>query len=208
MAQRHFPLTSRYLSETATGYDTKTMEREVRQRYKQRRLLAFRNGAPYNDTLANAYYWLKKVINLSKNPMETIQEEEEDEDEDSPRVKMARTGRANDNLEKYQRLIESDDIEESFRGRLMEISSTCHDYIWPRLGHLPRPEWDQLSREESEVNVHVALVLQQLTWDMSVFLRGRLFDEYCLMRETPQERKNPTWLKYGRYVISEERNGK
>ena len=208
MAQRHFPLTSKYLSKTATGYDKKTMEREIRKRSRERRMIAFRNGARYNKTLATAYYWLRKVINLSKNPMETIQEEDEDEDEDSPRVKIARTRRATDNWENYQRLIESDEIEESFRGRLMKISSTCHDYIWPPVGYDSRPEWDQISREESEVNVHVALVLQQLTWEMSGFLRGRLFDEYCLMRETPQKRKDPTWLKYGRYIISEERNGK
>ena len=85
--------------------------------------------------------------------------EEEDGDEDSPRVRLAQTRQAMDNCENYERLKESDEIEESLKRRLMEISSTCHDCICP-----------------GEVNAHVALVLQQPIWGMSGFLRGRLFD--------------------------------
>ena len=208
MAQRHRLITSNFLSETATRRNTWKMECEVRERYNERGLIAFEDAAGVGDTLAIAYRWFKKVTDLSKNRLGAIQEEEEDEDEDSPKVKIARTRQAIDNWEKYERLMESDEIEESFRGRLMEISSTCHDYIWPPLGCHPRPEWDQISREEWEVNAHVALVLQRLTWEMSGFLRGRLFDEYCLMRATPEERKDATWLEYGKYIISGHRNSK
>ena len=208
MAQRHRLITSNFLSETATRYNTWTMQHEVRERYNERGLIAFEDTADVGDTMSIALWWAKKVVGLSKNALGTIQEEEEDEDEDSPRLKIARTRQAIDNWENYERLMKSDETEESFRGRLMEISSTCHEYIWPPIGYHPRPEWDQISREEGEVNAHVALVLQQLIWDMSGFLRGRLFDEYCLMRETPQERKDPTWLEYGKYIISGHRNSK
>ena len=207
MAQRHRLITSNLLSETATRCNTWTMQRKVRERYNEQGLIAFEDAADVGDILAIANWWFNKVMDLSKYPLGTIQEEEEDKDEDSPKVKMARTRQAIDNWENYERLKESDEIDVSFRGRLREISSTCHDYIWPPLGYHPRPEWDQIAREEWEVNAHVALVLQQLTWEMSGFLRGRLFDEYCLMRETPQKRKDPTWLEYGKHIISGHRNG-
>ena len=161
MAQRHRLITSNFLSETATRYNSWTMQPEVRELYNERGLIAFKDAAGVvSDTLANHYWWAKKVKDLRENPLGTIQEEEEDEDEDWPRVKIARTRQAIDNWENYERLMESDEIEESFNGRLMEISSTCHDYIWPPFGYHPRPEWDQICREEWEVNAHVALVLK------------------------------------------------
>lgn len=68
-----------------------------------------------------------------------------------------------------------------------------------------RPRPAQTGHVEEETNAHVALAQEQLTTDVAHlgdFLRGRLFDQYCLMRETPMDQKDRTWLKYGECIIA------
>ena len=118
-----------------------------------------------------------------KNPMETIHEV----DEDSDSVK------------------DSDEIKRSSRAQLMDISSRRHGFIYPLVGDHSHPGRIQVSHEDGEANAQVALIQQQLTYDVTRlrdFLRGRLFDQYCLMRCTTKKEKDPTWLEYGKCIIS------
>lgn len=216
MAKREQVLTSKHLSKTATPNNIRRMSPEVNKGYRQRAEIRFEEAANVGDLPDIAARFVEKVDGLSMSSMETISEEYE-VGAIRPRhhiieKEKLQIKQAIDNYHHYQRLQQTDEIEKSFRQRLEDISSVCHKFICNPVGE-PRPRWAQICRIDREVNAHVARIThaqQQLTSDVAQlrdFLRGQLFDEYCLMKETPMEEKDKTWLQYGKCLMKGLENG-
>ena len=202
MEKRQDLIHSNFLSKTATRDNICRMSPDVKREYNKRGVVGFEGTAEVEDILDIAGRFVKNVDELKENPLETIQEVEDLDG--SIEMELLRIKQAIKNTEKDEQLKHSDQIWRSFRVRLMEISSTCYDFACNPLGNPFRPRLAQIGCLSMEVNAHVALAQEQLTSDIAElrdFLRGRLFDQYCLMRGTPKEKKNKTWLKYGECII-------
>ena len=219
MAERQRLFTSNFLSETATKDNVGRMSPKVENLYRQRAVIAFEDAANVEEILEIANQFVTTVDELSKNPMKTIPEEDESGATHSRRQpsekEVLQTKQAILKAKKYQTWLQCfDKIKESFRARLLEIHSDYHAFICTPVGKHPRPRWAQICRIDREVSTHaahVAHVRQQLISDVAQlkdFLRGELFDEYCLMRGTAMVEKDEMWLKYGKCLVLGLENGK
>ena len=209
MARRTHLTTSNSLSRTATEFNIGKMRPEVHDRYRQRGTTAFEGAEQVKETFEVATEWAKYVVDLKEKPMETITEVDECGDE-AAEMKKLQKKQAKKNWLMYERLKDSDRCARSFGARLEEISSACYNFVYTNVGDRLRPQWDEICLADEEVEAHLATVRQQVSNDVSQlrdFLRGRLFDQYCLMKDTPEEKKNPTWLAYGKCIISGNSNG-
>ena len=211
MAKRQQIFTSNFLSKTATNRNIGMMGTDVHKRYRQQRTMALEDSAEVNGILKRVWRFVEAVDKLAKNPMETIPEEDEfgaTESQRQPTVKeLCQVKEAVMRMQGYKRLQDTDKIQQSFRSRLTEILDTYDAFICTPPGKHPRPRWVKISRMDEEVTEHVAHLQQQLTADVAQlrdFLRGQLFDEYCLMRDTCREKKDETWLRYGECVVLQE----
>lgn len=211
MAERQHAFTSNFLSETATDDNIARMRPDALKLHRQRKVMTFEDAADVVEILDIAESFVKAVDELAENPMETILEDEIDATRSwrQPTEKeLLQTKQAILRSRNYQRLQDTDEIEDSFRSRLMEIDTAYYDFICTPIGKHPRPRWAQICRMNKEVTAHVAHVAQrqqQLTSDVEQlreFLRGHLFDEYCMMKGTSMEEKDKTWLQYGKCLIS------
>ena len=220
MAKRQHLITSNHLSETATGENIARMSPEVKKLYRQKIAFAFafQDAANSEDVFENAGRFVEAVDELATYPMNTIPEDDESRTTDPNRLPTGKQYRkikqATGKIQYHGSLLASTSkIEDSFRDRLLDIHTIYHMFICTKVGHTPRPRWSQICRLDREVNDHVARVAhakQQLTSDVAQlrdFLREQLFDEYCLMRGTPMEMKNETWMQYGKYLMSEHEIG-
>lgn len=217
MARRRHDFTKNRLSETATEDNVGKLDSDALKLYHQRATIAFGDMAVVDDVLEIASRFVEAVDELAKNAMDTIPEEDElGAIHSGPQLTVRerlRCKQAISNTENYQQLLQSTyKIKDTFRVRLREIHSICHQFICPRAGKHPHPRWAQIRRIHREVTDHVANVAQkQVTFEVAklrVFLRGQLFDEYCLMRGTPMEKKDETWLRYGKCVMLGKKNSK
>lgn len=218
MAKRKLIFTSNYLSKTATEENVHKMRSDALRLHRQRIAIAFEDAADVVDILQTRHRFVKNVDELAKNPMKTIPEEDESGATHSRRQptekELHEIKEAILRTKKYESLQGTDKIERTFRTRLMEIYSAYHTFICTPVGKHPRPRWTQICRMDNEVTTHVARVAhaqQQLTSDVSQlrkFLREQLFDQYCLMRVTPMEEKDETWLQYGKCLLSGHEIGK
>lgn len=218
MAKRYHEFTSNCLSETATADNINRMRADAKKRHGQQGAIAFEDAADIEDLLEKADRFIEAVDELAKNSMKSIPEEDESGATYSRRRPTVNESRqikkAILNSKNYDQLLQSiDKIKKSFRPRLMDIYTTCHDFICTPVGKHPRPRWAQICRIDKEVTAHVAHVAhiqQQVTSDVAQledFLREQLYDQYCLMRETPMEKKDETWLQYGDCFILGPKNG-
>lgn len=177
--------------------------------YLKRGGIAFEDAADVDDTVEIAKQFIKDVKEVSDNLLETIPEvDQSDHSTEMESLQFEQSITDKDNIE---RLKDGNDIKRSFRARLGEISSTCYNSICTSLGHHARQRRARICRVDTGVAVHVASLQQQLTSDVTQlrdFLRGRLFDQYCMMRGTPKEKKSETWLKYGECIILGHKNSK
>lgn len=190
------------------------MERDVLKKYHSRVTIEFEDLAVVEDLLGIASRFDKARKKLTKNAMESIPEE----DESGARSRQAEKKRRQDKKvlrikEYYRRLLKSEDkIEKSFKAKLLRFHFVCHKFIFPKAGRDPRSVWPQIRRDRREVTAHVANVRKKhVKYEiprLRDFLRGQLCDEYCLMRGTPMEKKDKTWLRYGKYVMMGEENSK
>lgn len=218
MAKRQHAMTSNYLSETATDANIRLMRPDAQELYRKPVTIAFEDAANIGDLLDIKDQFVKAMDGLARNPIKAIPEEDELGTTHSLRQTTEKEALQNKqailNANHYQQLLDSDEIKMTFRTRLMEIYSICHEFICTLPGTHPRPRWAQVCRLDKEVIAHVAHtahIQQQSTSDVAElrdFLRGQLFDEYCLMRDTPKEEKNETWLRYGRCLSPANKIGK
>ena len=215
MAKREHDINSNDLSKTATADNVRKMQPEVKRLTRQPAPLKFEYAADVSEILHIREGFIKAVDRLAENAMTTIPEEDETCTTQPPRrqsereVRQSKQAAANANY--YQRIQDDPDkIETSFRPRLMNIYSEFYSFICCTIN---RPRWAKLFRMHREVTDHVARVAyakQQIESDVNLlrtFLREQLFDQYCLMRGTPMEKKDKTWLEYGR-CLSLGRKGK
>ncbi len=216
MAQRQHLITRNLLSITATSNNIAMMRPDTHKRYCRQDDVEFENTADSESVLTNARWFIETVKDLSQNPMETIPEEEAFGAASFPRKPTEKEKdqikQAIKNTRYYEKLRDSRiKIENSFRTRLDEIYPICHGFICISVGNHTRPTWAQICRVDREVTNHVARVQQQLTSDVTnlrEFLRDQLFDQYCLMRETSQEKKTEIWLIFGRCIVLGRANSK
>ena len=219
MVERQRLFTKNFLSESATKDNIGRMSPKVEKLYCQRAVIAFEDAAQGEEILEMATQFFTTVDELSRNPMKTIPEEDESGATHSQRqptqTEVLQTQQAILKAKKYQTWLQGvDKVKESFRARLLEIHSDYHAFICTPVGKHPRPRWAQICRidKEASTNVaHVAHVRRQLISDVAQlkdFLRGQLFDEYCLMRGTAMVEKDETWLKYGKCLVLELEIGK
>lgn len=213
MTQRHHDITSNQLSVTATADNVRRMGERVKKQHRQQVSIKFDDAADIEEMLDIRDWFIWRVDEQAKNAMATISEEDETNATPARRQQtqkeFSQTRQAILNSRKYDELREdTDKIEDSFRARLKSIYSICYDFICIPVGRHPRPRWVQVRRIDREVNAHVAYfahLRQQVASDVAElkdFLRGQLFDQYCLMKETPMEKKNETWLRYGESLLS------
>lgn len=220
MAKQQQLYISNHLSETATDKHIAKMKPEVKKLHRQKvaTAFAFEDAVVSGGAMKNAGRFFKEVDELTTYPMNTILEDDESRTTDSNRLptreEVRKIKKAINIMQYHGSLLASrSKIEDSFHRRLMDIHTIFHMFICTKVGHTPRPGWGQLCRLDREVNDHVARVAhaqQQLKSDVAhlrSFLRDQLFDEYCLMRGTPMEMKNETWMRYGRYLVSEHEIG-
>ena len=194
MTTRQHLFNSNFLSKTATRANIRRMSPEVRKEYDRQDVLALKDTADVGDILNSAGAFVWTMDKLKKHRMETVPELEELGDS---------TGQAIKNRQNDERLKDSDKTRRSFGARLKEISCTCYDFICTPFRKHFRPRSAQIAYVNEDINAHVALAQEQLTSDVAQlmdFLRGRLFDQYCLMIGTPMEKKDKTWLKYGECI--------
>lgn len=213
MAKRHRIITSNFLSETATDDNIGKMDDETAEKYRQRGSLAFKHEArDIGEILKERRRFTEAVNELSHYPMMTVPEEHEFGHSRWPnQIEYQQIKQAMNNTTRYEELRDNQKIKRSFKARLDEIYSANHEFICAPIDKHPRPRWAQIRQMDREVTTHVAHVQHQSTSDviqLRGFLLDRLFDEYCLMRETPEEKKNKTWLKYGKCIVSGWENGK
>ena len=224
MAKRQQLSISNQISITATDNNIAKMSPEVKMLYRQQfaNAFAFEDAAEIGKALKNRGRFVEAVDELTTNPMNTmntIREDDETRTTDSNRFpteeEFRKIKKAIERMEYHGSLLASrSKIEDSFQHRLMDIHTIYHMFICTKVGHTPRPRWGQICRLDREVNDHVARVAhaeQQLksdAADLRSFLRDQLFDEYCLMRGTPMETKDETWMRYGKYLMSEFEMGK
>ena len=220
MAKRQQLVLSNQLSETATDKQIAKMSPEVKKLHRRKFAIAFafEDAAQSGDVLKNAGRFLETLDELTTYPMNTIPEDESRTTDPNrlPNEKEFRKIKKAIGIMQYHGslLASPTKIEDSFSHRLMDIHNIYHMFICTKVGHTPRPRWAQICRLDREVNDHVARVAhaeQQLKSDVThlrSFLREQLFDEYCLMRGTPMEMKNETWMRYGKYLMSEHEIGK
>lgn len=218
MAKRRHLVTSNFLSKTATTNNIRMMGRKVKKICYQRQLIALEDTACVLRIQKTAKTFVTAVDELARNPMETIQEEDglgaTHSQRQPTRKEMLQIKQAIRNTRDYETLQESDDLEGSFRARLEDIYSVHHSFICTPVGKHPRPRWAQICRMDKEVTSHVAQLChlqQQSASDatkLREFLRVQLFDEYCLMRGTPAEKKDKTWLEYGDCLVLGQKTGK
>lgn len=215
MAKREHDITSNDLSKTATDDNISKMRPEVKRLTRQPAPMKFEDAADVMEILDIKEGFIKAVDRLAENAMKTIPEQDESgtnqplQRQSERVVRQSRQAASNANY--YQRIQdEPDKIETSFRQRLMDIYNEYYSFICTP----NRPRWAKLSRMDREVTDHVARVAyakKQLQSDVKLlktFLREQLFDQYCLMRSTPMEKKDETWLKYGKCLSLGERKGK
>lgn len=201
MTTRQHLFNSNLLSETATRANIRRMSPEVRKEYDRRDVLALEDTADVGDILKSAGGFVRTMYKLKKHRMETVPELEELGD--STGIELLQIEQAIKNRQNDERLKDSDKTRRSFGARLKEISCTCYDFICTPFRKHFRPRSAQIAYVNEDINAHVALAQEQLTSDVAQlkdFLRGRLFDQYCLMRGTPMEKKDKTWLKYGECI--------
>ena len=221
MAKRQQLYISNHLSETATDINIAKMSPEVKKLHRQKVAIAFafEDAAESGKAVKDAGIFVEAVDKLATKAMNTIREDDESRTTDHNRLTTGKDLRKIKNaieIMKYHGslLVSPTKIEDSFRHRLMDIHTIYHMFICTKVGHTPRPRWGQICRLYREVDDHVARVAhaeQQLKSDVAhlrSFLREQLFDEYCLMRGTPMEMKNETWMRYGKYLMSEHEIGK
>lgn len=218
MAKREHEFTCNYLSKTATTNNIRRMRPDVKKLCRQPGPIAFEDTADVVEVSNTTERFVKAVDRLSENPMKTIPEEDElgtTQPQRGPTEGEKRQMRqAISNANYYENIKDTDKIETSFRARLSEIYSAHYSFICTPAGNHPRPRWAQISRMDQEVNDHVTRVAyakQELISDVTqlrTFLREQLFDQYCLMKDTPMEKKNRTWLQYRRCIISRVEIGK
>ena len=211
MAQRHHEITSNQLSVTATADNVSRMSKHVKKQHRQQNSFRLEEEADISG-LRNRERFIKEVDGQAKNAMTAISEDDETNATPARRQltqkELHQTRQAILNSRKYDELLEdTDKIKDSFRARLRDIYSICHDFICLPVDRPARPRWVQIRRIDREVNAHVAKFAhdrQQVASDVAElkdFLRGQLFDQYCLMKETPMEKKNETWLRYGKSLL-------
>ena len=221
MTKRQQLVISNQLSETATDGNVAKMSPEVKKLHRRKFAIpfTFEDAADCENVLKNAGLFLETVDKLTTYPMNTIPEDNESRTTDPNRLptekEFRKIQKAIGIMQYHGSLLASPTkIKDSFRHRLMDIHTIYHMFICTKVGHTPRPRWAQICRLDREVNDHVARVAhaeQQLKSDVThlrSFLREQLFDEYCLMRGTPMEMKNETWMRYGRYLRSGHEIGK
>lgn len=210
MAKRQHDITSNDLSETATDANIRQMQPKVRRLTRELTPPKFESAANVVEMLDMREGYIEAVDSLAENVMKTIPEEDESGTTQPPQRQSEREARqsrqAVSTANYYQEIqAEPDTIETSFRPRLMAIYGAFHSFICCTSN---RPTLAKLSRLDREVIDHVARVAyakQQLESDvkqMRTFLREQLFDQYCLMKGTPMEKKDKTWLRYGKSLSS------
>ena len=216
MAKRQHDITSNDLSKTATDENVRKMQPEVKMLTRQPAPLKLEDTADVMEMLDIKEHFVKAVDRLAENAMKTIPEEDESGTTQPPQRQTEREVRQSRqavfNANYYQEIQDDPNmIEDSFRPRLMDIYSAFYSFICCTSN---RPRWVMLSRMDKEVTDHVARVAyaeEQLKSDVKqlrTFLRKQLFDQYCLMRGTPMEKKDKTWLQYGECLSLGEENGK
>ena len=207
MAEREHLMTSRFLSKTATADNVKRMSAAVKEKYHQPDPIPFEAAANMADLPEITARFAMKVDKLSMVPMKTIPEGAICSNRQANEKERLQIEQAMSHLYYYQVLQKTDHIEKSFR-QLEVMTFICDQFIRTPVDEHPRARWAQICHLDKEVNDHVARVAytrQQLMPEVAQlrnFLRGQLFDEYCLMRGTPMEEKNETWLQYGKYLGS------
>ena len=180
MAEREHLMTSNFLSETATNDNIRRMRPDVQRRYRQRGVIAFNDAADVNYVWEILDEHARKKDGLLSNPMETVLEV--DESDHLTEIESLQTKKVVGGIENFEQL------KNSTRTRRAEVG-----------------------REDRGVTAHVEPDQQQLMSDVTQlreFLRGRHFDQYCLMQDTPMEKKNATWLSYGKCIILGYQNSK
>ena len=180
MAKRQHLMTSNFLSETATKNNIRRMRPDTQKRYRQRGAIAFNDAADVDYVWEILDEYAKKKDGLLSNPMETVLEV--DESGHSTDIESLLTKKVVSGIENFGQ------HKDSTRTRRAEVG-----------------------REDRGPTAHIEPDQRQLTSDVTQlreFLRGRLFDQYCLMQDTPMEKKNATWLRYGKCIILGYQNSK
>lgn len=200
MATRQHLFYSNILSANATRANISRMSPDVKELYDRQSLLALEDTAEVRDILDVAGKFVCSVDELKEHRMRTIPELEELGD--STEIESLGIEQAIKNAQNDKQRKDNEAPRGSFGARIKGIF--CNFIRTPIHNHF-RPSSAQIGLVDEEVNTHVALAQEQLTSDVAQlrdFLRGRLFDQYCLMRSTSMEKKDKTWLKYGECIIS------
>ncbi|MCJ1450501.1 hypothetical protein MMC28_000832 [Mycoblastus sanguinarius] len=109
----------------------------------------------------------------------------------------------------YERLMITDDIEPSFRRPLYRMIEE-----YKAFKHNPfdsdRPRFEDLLLHDVTIKEHVIKVRERLEDDVARlrhFVCDIIFDEYCMMRATSLEEKEPAWIQFGTYLHWKDRTG-
>lgn len=205
MTIRQHVIDSNKLSKTATHENVRKMRHDVKKRYRCRPKppSKFADAARVEVSRTKEEF-LQDMDNLAQR-LKTIPEEDVTGTIQLPQRRTEREQRrdkqAISNAKIYRNLLDDEDADlgKSGRKRLEVIYDAYYNFICTS----NRPRWAQLSRMHREVTDNVARMeyaKEQLKSDVTLlrtFLREQLSDQYCLMRETPMEKKDETWLRYG-----------
>ena len=208
MAERQRLITSNFLSETATDENIDMMRSSIYRKYRRTNKIAFEDAADVLAVLEIADGFVRAMDELSKDPLETIPEEDDGGTTRAPRrpteMETLQICQVTESMLYYEGLSSRNEVERSFQTRLEDIIDDCRLFIRTPVGNHPRPRWAELCRMDREVAAQVAWVQGQVASDVAELrdlLRRRLFDQYCLMRDTPAERNDETLLIFGQWAV-------
>lgn len=207
MTERQHHVDSNALSKTATADNISKMRPNVKELYRPLPPTNFEDAARVKVWRSKERFF-EKMDKLAGN-LKKIPEDKTGTTELPQRLterEWRRDKQAISNAKVHRDLLDDEDanIEIPFRKRLDVIYDVHYNFICSSRSN--RPRWAQLCRMHREVTDHVARVTyakEQLKSDvtlMSTFLREQLFDQYCLMRDTPMEKKDETWLQCGKFL--------
>ena len=114
-------------------------------------------------------------------------------------------------LGQYTRLIATDLIEPEFRQDLYQTIERYEMFVRSPVSSSDRPLFEDLRSADERVKLHLILAKDRLDSDVSKlrnFIDSILSDEYCMMRKTPEERKDSQWMQYGTYLNWNRKTGR